>query len=267
MKDFGVSVRISEFFGAVVALLDRLAVFDEFHRVADLALRTGDTEGNGSRGEADALWGAAMLANGEGPRMVAHLLEDFGFDLADALAGDAEFLADFLQRVADAVLESEAHLDDLALAGSQKLEHRVDVLFAQLPVGRLERVDRLFVLDEVTELAVFFGAHRRLERNDVLTDLLDVRDLLDVHLHFDGEFFERRLAAEFLDEAALRVRQFVDRFDNVDGDADGAGLVGDGAGDRLADPPGCIGAEFEAALGIELLDRAEETDVPLLDKI
>ena len=39
-----------------------------------------------------------------------------GLDLADALAGEAELLADLLQRARLPVLEAEAQLDDLALA-------------------------------------------------------------------------------------------------------------------------------------------------------
>ena len=208
-----------------------------------------------------------MLADREGPRVVAHLLEDLGFDLTDALARDAELLADLLERVTDTVLEAEAHLDDLALAGRQKLEHRVDVLLPELTVGRFKRIDCLFVFDEVTELAVFLGTHRRLERNDVLGNLLNMGDLLDIHLHFDSEFFERRFAAELLDQTALRVGQLVDRLDHVDRDADRAGLVGDGAGDGLTDPPRGIRAEFETAFGIEFLHRAEEADVAFLNQV
>src|SRR5262245_20833714 len=43
------------------------------------------------------------------------LADGFGFDLADALAGDLEDVADFFQRVAVAVAQAVAQLDDLAL--------------------------------------------------------------------------------------------------------------------------------------------------------
>ena len=49
--------------------------------------------------------------------------------------------------------------------------------------------------------------------------------------------------------------------------ADGAGLIGDGAGDGLTDPPGRIGGEAEAAVAVELLSRLDEADVALLDKV
>ena len=51
------------------------------------------------------------------------------------------------------------------------------------------------------------------------------------------------------------------------GNADGAGLVGDGAGDGLANPPGGVGGELEALGVVELLHRADEAQVALLDEI
>ncbi len=53
----------------------------------------------------------------------------------------------------------------------------------------------------------------------------------------------------------------------MDRDADRAGLVGDGAGDGLADPPGCVGRELEAAAVVELLDRPHEAEVALLNQV
>src|SRR5207342_2298760 len=54
---------------------------------------------------------------------------------------------------------------------------------------------------------------------------------------------------------------------DVGGHPDRAGRVGDRSADRLADPPGRIGRELEAAPVIELLDRPHEADVALLDEV
>ena len=51
------------------------------------------------------------------------------------------------------------------------------------------------------------------------------------------------------------------------GDADGAGLVGDGAADRLADPPRGVRGELVAALVLELVHRAHQADVAFLDQV
>ena len=50
-------------------------------------------------------------------------------------------------------------------------------------------------------------------------------------------------------------------------DADGAGLIGHGAGDGLADPPGRVGGELIALGVVELLDRADQAQVALLDQV
>ena len=50
-------------------------------------------------------------------------------------------------------------------------------------------------------------------------------------------------------------------------DADGAGLVGDGTGDGLADPPGRIGGELESLGVVELFHRFDQTQIALLDQI
>ncbi len=44
-------------------------------------------------------------------------------------------------------------------------------------------------------------------------------------------------------------------------------LVGNRAGDRLADPPGGIGGEFIAAAVFKFLDSLHQTHVPFLDQV
>ena len=82
-----------------------------------------------------------------------------------------------------------------------------------------------------------------------------------------GDLLDRRLAAELLDQHAGGAGQLVDGLDHVHRDADGARLVGDGAGDRLADPPGGVGGELVAAAVLELVHRLHQADVALLDQV
>src|SRR5260221_5516302 len=49
--------------------------------------------------------------------------------------------------------------------------------------------------------------------------------------------------------------------------ADQPALLGDGARDRLANPPGCVGGEAIAACVIEFFDRTHQADVALLHQI
>src|SRR4051794_27827101 len=51
---------------------------------------------------------------------VAQLAQGLGFDLADALAGDLEVLADLLERVIRLLADAEAHAQDLLLARRER---------------------------------------------------------------------------------------------------------------------------------------------------
>src|SRR5512135_1037585 len=53
----------------------------------------------------------------------------------------------------------------------------------------------------------------------------------------------------------------------MDRDADGASLLGDVTANRLADPPGGVGAELEATGGVKLGDCPQQAQVALLDQV
>ena len=76
-----------------------------------------------------------------------------------------------------------------------------------------------------------------------------------------------RLAAQLGDQLALGAADLVELLDDVDRDADRARLVGERAGDRLADPPGRVGRELEALAVVELLGRADQAERALLDQV
>ena len=59
----------------------------------------------------------------------------------------------------------------------------------------------------------------------------------------------------------------VELLDHVHRDPDRARLVGDRAGDGLADPPRRVGRELVAAAVVELLDRADQAERSLLDQV
>src|SRR6266540_2350621 len=193
--------------------------------------------------------------------------EQASTNLADALPGDAELAADLFERARVAVGQAEAELDDLLLALAEGVQHRVELLLEQDEAGRVDRDDRVGVLDEVAEVGVLLLADGRLQADGLLADLEDLAHLLGRELHLAPDLLRRRLAAEVLQELALDADQLVDRLDHVHRDADGARLVGDGPGDRLADPPGRVRRELVALGVVELLDRADEAEVALLDQV
>ena len=107
----------------------------------------------------------------------------------------------------------------------------------------------------------------RLQRDGLLRHLQHGAHALDRQLDFLGDFFRGGFAAEILDQLLLHAHQLVDRFDHVHRDADGARLVGDRAGDRLADPPGGVGRELVAAAVLEFLHRLHQAHVAFLDQV
>ena len=65
----------------------------------------------------------------------------------------------------------------------------------------------------------------------------------------------------------LDAGELVDLLDEVDGQPDGAALVGHAAGDGLPDPPGRVRRELEALGVVELLHRPDQAEVALLDQV
>ena len=61
--------------------------------------------------------------------------------------------------------------------------------------------------------------------------------------------------------------QFVDRFDHMNRNTDGARLIRDRTGDRLTDPPCRVGREFVTAAIFELINRLHQADVTFLNKV
>src|SRR5262245_33687715 len=111
------------------------------------------------------------------------LAQRLRLDLAYPLARNGEVLTDFLERVLAAVREAEAQPQHLLLTRRERVEDLVGLLAQGQADDRLDGRDYLLVLDEIAEVAVFFFADRRLERDRLLGDLEDFADLVDRHVH------------------------------------------------------------------------------------
>ena len=83
----------------------------------------------------------------------------------------------------------------------------------------------------------------------------------------DRHLGRRRVAVQLLREHAAGAEQLAHLLGDVDGQADRPALVGERAGDRLADPPCRVRGELEAELVVELLDRADQAEVAFLDEV
>src|SRR5437867_582142 len=200
-------------------------------------------------------------------RRVPELTQRLGLDLSDALAGDREVLPDLLQGVLAAVGEAEAEPQDLLLARGERVEDLVRLLAEREADDRLDWRHDLLVLYKIAQMAVFFLSDRRFERNRLLRDFQYFAHLVHGDVHLRRDLLRGGLAAELLHELPRGPDELVDRLDHVHGDPDRARLVGDGARDRLPDPPGRVGRELVTAAVLELVHRLHEADVALLDEV
>ena len=82
-----------------------------------------------------------------------------------------------------------------------------------------------------------------------------------------GRLFDRRLAAQLLQQLPRHVAHPRHRLDHVHRNANRAALIGHGPGDRLANPPRGVGAELEAAAILELVDRPHQAGVAFLNQV
>ena len=105
------------------------------------------------------------------------------------------------------------------------------------------------------------------QRDRLLGDLHDLAHLGLGHLQLLRQRRDVGLEAELLQVGPAHAVHLVDRLDHVHRHADGPGLVGDRARDGLADPPGRVGRELEAAAVLELLHRLHQPDVAFLDQV
>ena len=77
----------------------------------------------------------------------------------------------------------------------------------------------------------------------------------------------RRQAAELVFQLAHGVLELGHHLDHVGGDVDRLHAVDQRPLDRLLDPPGGVGAEAAAVLGVEAFDGFEQADVSFLDQV
>ena len=133
----------------------------------------------------------------------------------------------------------------------------------------LEEVGKEFNVtrERIRQIEAKALADGRLQTDGLLGDFQNLPDLVHGHVHFLGNLLGGGVVAQLLEELAGNPDDLVDGFHHVDRNADSPGLVGDGPGDGLANPPGGVGGEFIALGIVELLHRLDQAQVALLDEI
>src|SRR5688572_9506877 len=102
---------------------------------------------------------------------MAELAEGLGFDLPDAFARDREVLTDFFERVLGAVFQAESHLDHAFFSRGQRVDYLVGHFLEIAVNNRIARRDDASILDEITQMRIFFLANSSFQRNRLLGDL------------------------------------------------------------------------------------------------
>ena len=116
-------------------------------------------------------------------------------------------------------------------------------------------------------MAVVLLAHRGFQRDRLLRYAHDLLNLLRGDVQPFCDLRRGRVAAEILHQFMRRTRDAVDCLDHMHGNADGSGVVGNGAGDGLPDPPRRVGGEFIALGIVKFPDRLDEAKIALLNKV
>src|SRR5262249_19468276 len=163
-------------------------------------------------------------------------------------------------------VEPEAQCEHALHARVEPEECLRELLAPQLDRRRVVGTVRVHVLDQVGVHALAVP-DRRLERHGVLDEIEQLLDPLRGEAALLCELLLRRLAIQLLRELSTGPHQPPHLIGDVDGQTNRPPLVCERARDRLSDPPGRVRRELVAHLVVELLDRANKAEVPLLDQI
>src|SRR6478609_414415 len=186
-------------------------------------------------------------------------------ELTDALTGEAELLADRLERRGLA-REPEAELDDPPLPLRQLRDGALDALAPDGLDSLLGGIDRRLVGEQVAELGVAVGAEA-LVQGDRVDRVEGLRDVLPLEAGRVGELVDRCLTTELRLELRRRAVQLDPPLLDVHRDPDRLGLVRNRTLTGLANPPGRVRGELVPLAPVELLGRAVQADHALLDEV
>src|ERR1039458_6783421 len=188
-------------------------------------------------------------------------------DLADALARDAEFPADFLERLFRAAVEAEAVAQNGRFTRVEMLDHVLqhagDGFVFQIFVGR----GGVFILDDVGKIIRLVIADGRVERCGADGGQPHLPDAGGGHVEFVGQLLVGRFAAKLLLQTHPNAAHLGNFVHQMHRQADGLGLIGERAFDGLLDPPRTVGRKLAALFRIKALDGLHQADVASADQI
>ena len=90
---------------------------------------------------------------------------------------------------------------------------------------------------------------------------------LRLQVHFSRYLLDLRVTAKPPLQGPAYRADLIDLLSHMDGKPNDPTLLGDSTADRLPHPPGAVGRELEALGVVELLHRADQPQVALLDQV
>mmetsp|Transcript_25514 Transcript_25514/g.75168 ORF Transcript_25514/g.75168 Transcript_25514/m.75168 type:complete len:252 (-) Transcript_25514:302-1057(-) len=178
-----------------------------------------------------------------------------------------------------AVIKSVSGRDHSSFVLAQYLEHLLQIGLKQAlidaPLGSIlvphgsARIDRiqhqlLALVSHILRIVLILGC---LEADGTSRQSEHLVVLVRTHPQLLGDLVVGGAASQFLLEGLTDAADAVEQIVDVDGEADGAGVIGDGTEDSLLDPPRSVRGELESLLRIKLLGRPRQPDATLLDQI
>ena len=199
---------------------------------------------------------------------VLQLAHGFGFDLPHAFAGDLENAADFFERVGVAIGQAVAQADDFAFADRSASSASPR---SSAAAGRcwpsMHRAFGAGILDELAEAAVFAFADRPIEADRMPADVQHAAassSVMPAAIAISSVVGSRPNSCS---SRLATLRSFDQHVDHVHRNANRAGLIGNRAGNRLANPPRGVRAELEAAAILVLIDGSHQAGVAFLNQV
>src|SRR5690348_10608927 len=129
---------------------------------------------------------------------MAQFTQCLGLNLTNTLASNMEFFTDLFQSPAATIIKTEAQLEHFALAFCQAFKHIFYLFLQELMASCIRWSKRGMIFDEVTQVAIFFLADRRLQTDRFLAHLDDLANLFRANFHLLCDFLGRGFTAKIL---------------------------------------------------------------------
>ena len=198
---------------------------------------------------------------------MAQLPNGLVLNLADSFPGHAENLTHFFQGVGASVVHTKAHPQYIGFPLGEGAQNFFQGLCQQGVGGGIGGAGGTLVLHEGADGGVFFVTHRGVQAQGIGSGAVCLDDFLNRQPQLLGDFLHSGFTTQLLHQLAVAASGLVDNLHHMHGNPDGSRLVGNGAGDGLPNPPGCVSREFVALGPVELVNGTNQTGVALLNQI